>query len=459
MDLVIKNGVIINPDSTIKADIGIEDGIVKVIGNLSGEKSEEVLDAEGKYVFPGIIDVHTHINHVGGDEKTKDDFFTGTRSAAFGGVTTIIDFAMQKKNETVMEAIERRREEADSKVCIDYGLHANITNLDRESLIALPKIIGDGYPSFKLFMTFQKAGFMVEDSLLYQIMKIVYESGGIVGIHAENDAICEYLTEKYVGEEFISAEYHAKSRPNIAETECISRATLFAQDTDSALYIFHLTTKEGAAVVREAKRKGVRVYAETCPHYLTLSEKEYLKKDAYKYIMTPPLRSQQDIDALWKAVQDNTISLVSSDHCCYDTAQKRIRKGQSFRDITPGIPGTETLLPIVHHFGVNTGKLTLNKMVAQLCQNPAKIFGLHPKKGSIIPGADADLVIFDPDMSVTLKDTKVHMATDYTPYDNFRVKGYPVKTISRGKVIVSDGVFSGEAGDGRFIKRTKPVLI
>lgn len=459
MDVLIKKGTIIDAYSTLNADIGIQGGKIKLIGDLSGMEAKKIIDAEGKYIFPGIIDVHTHIDHIGGEDKTRDDFFTGSKSAAFGGVTTLIDFAMQKKNETVMEAIKRRRGEADGKVCIDYGLHANITNLDKESLAALPQIIEHGYPSFKLFMTYQKAGFMVEDPILYKVMKIVSDNGGIAGIHAENDTICEYLTEENIKNGLISAEYHAKSRPNIAEAECISRAVLFTKEIDSALYIFHLTTKTGVEIVREAKKKGLRVFAETCPHYLTLSEEKYLQKDAYKYIMTPPLRKQEDIDALWEAVQDGTISLVSSDHCCYDTSQKIIKKGQSFRDITPGIPGTETLLPIVHHFGVNSRKITLNRMVELLCLNPAKIFGLYPDKGSVSPGTDADLVIFDPVKYVTLKDKNVHMATDYTPYNNIRVKGYPIMTISKGKVIVSDGIFYGEAGAGNFIKRKKPAIV
>ena len=458
MDVIIKNGTIVSAEISYKADIGIENGKIKLIGDLSGEKSKQILDAGGMLILPGIIDVHTHINHVGGAEKTRDDFFLGTKSAAFGGVTTLIDFAMQKRDETVLEAIKRRRKEADGEVCIDYGLHANITNLDKESLAALPDIVDEGYPSFKLFMTYEKAGFMVKDPVLYQVMKTVYDNGGIVGIHAENDAICEYLTEQYVSNGFISPEYHAKSRPNIAEAECISRAILFAQNTNSALYIFHLTTKEGVEMVRDAKSKGIRVYAESCPHYLTLTEEKYLLDDAYKYIMTPPLRKQEDIDALWEAIVDGTISLISSDHCCYETSQKRIEKGQSFRDITPGIPGTETLLPVVNHFGVNSGKITVNKMVELLCQKPAELFGLCPNKGSILPGTDADLVIFDPGKVVTLEDRKVNMATDYTPYNNISVKGYPVKTLFRGKVIVSDGKFSGEKGAGKLIKRKKPSL-
>ena len=282
------------------------------------------------------------------------------------------------------------------------------------------------------------------------------QNNGMVGIHAENDTICEYLTDRYVSAGMTSAPYHAKSRPNIAEAECISRAILFAEHTGSALYVFHLTTHEGVQLVRDAKQRGVKVYAETCPHYLTLTEEMYDRDDAQNFIMTPPLRKEEDIEALWEGIADNTISIVSSDHCCFDTTQKKIRSDQSFRDITPGIPGNETLLPIVYQYGVNSGRISINKMIELLSYNPARLFGIQPEKGSLNPGADADLVIFDPNKKVVLDKNEIHMATDYTPYAGITVTGYPVKTIARGKVIVSEGVFRGSEGDGRFLERKKP---
>jgi dihydropyrimidinase len=432
MDIVIENGTLFDAHRTIKADVGIEKGLIKAVGKLDKIQAKERIDAAGKYIFPGIIDVHNHINHVGGDEKTKDDFFTGTRAAAFGGVTTLLDFAMQKKNETVPAAIRTRRSQADGKVCIDYGLHGNITNLDDESFKSIPKLIDQGYSSFKLFMTYRKAGFIVEDPVLYEVMQTVYDNNGMVGIHAENDTICEYLTDKYVGSGMTSPPYHAKSRPNIAEAECISRAILFAEHTGSALYVFHLTTHEGVQLVRDAKRRGVKVYAETCPHYLCLTEEVYNRDDAQNFIMTPPLRKEEDIEALWEGIADNTISIVSSDHCCYETAQKKIRSDQSFRDITPGIPGNETLLPIVYQHGVNSGRISINKMIELLSYNPARLFGMQPEKGSLNPGADADLVIFDPDKKVVLDKNEIHMATDYTPFAGMTLTGYPVKTFDFG---------------------------
>lgn len=457
MNLIIKNGTIVTAHETYKGDIGIENQKIVKLGDLSKDYADSYIDADGKYIFPGIIDVHTHINHWGGGAKTNDDFFTGSRSAAFGGVTTFIDFAMQKNDEEVTEAIKRRREEADGKVCIDYSLHANLTNLTDKSLNAIPELINDGYSTFKLFMTYRKAGFMVEDAIFYQVMDKVNKNGGMVGIHAENDSICEYLTNKYVKEGFVTPEYHAESRPNIAEAECISKAILFAEYTKSPLYIYHLTTAEGAKLVKEARAKGLPIFAETCPHYLVLTKEKYREENGQDYIMTPPLREEKDIEALWEGIKEGDISVVSSDHCSYNTKQKELGKG-CFKDVTPGIPGTETLLPIMYQFGVNKGRISLNKLIELLCYNPAKIFGMYPNKGNIVIGADADIVIFDPEKRVTLCKETIHMATDYTPFDGIEVKGYPEKVISRGKVIVSNGQFYGIEGYGVFIERKKPIL-
>jgi dihydropyrimidinase len=306
-------------------------------------------------------------------------------------------------------------------------------------------------------MTFRKAGFMVEDGMLYECMREINKYGGIVGVHAENDAICEFLNEKNLREGNTTPEYHYYSRPNIVEAASISKAIMFAENTGSALYIFHLTTSEGVDLVREAKKRGVRVYAETCPHYLTLTHEKYGETNGQNYIMTPPLRTQKDIDALWEGINDGTVSVVSSDHCCYDSSQKEGGK-TNYKNVSPGISGTEMLLPITHHFGVNKGKISINKLVEILSYNPANIFGLYPDKGNILIGADADLCIFNPDKAVKISKDTIHMMTDYTVYDDVEVKGYPEVVVSKGKVIVDDGNFHGIKGSGNFIKRKQPIL-
>lgn len=453
-DLLIKNGLVVTPLRTFRADLGIKNGKIAAIADKIEQPAAEVVDAAGKYVLPGIIDVHTHIDHWGGGAKTNDDFYTGSIAAAYGGVTTFLDFAMQKKGESVTTAIKRRRAAADGQVVIDYSLHANLTDLNEESFAALASIIDEGYSSFKLFMTYRKAGFIVEDGTLFALMAEMSTKGGLVGIHAENDGICEYLTEKLVKEGKLSPENHAVSRPDLAEAECISRAIMLAEATNSPLYVFHLSSKKGLDLIRQARSKGIPVYAETCPHYLTLTAEQYKGPEGQNYIMTPPLRRQEDIDALWNGIRKRDIQVVSSDHCSFNTAQKAVGKS-CFRDVTPGIPGTETLLPVLYAEGVGKGRITLNQLVELLAHNPAKIFGLAPEKGLISIGNEADLVIFDPHKEVVLSKDTIHMATDFTPYEGMKVKGYPVATIARGKYVIKDGSFVGTRGYGRFIKRKK----
>ncbi|MEW6623516.1 MAG: dihydropyrimidinase [Bacillota bacterium] len=453
-DLIVQNGIVVTPLRTFKADIGICNGKISTIGDKIAGDAKETYDASGKYVLPGVIDVHTHIDHLGGGAKTNDDFYTGSISAAYGGVTTFLDFAMQKKGEDAREAIKRRRAAADGQVVIDYGLHSNLTDLNEESFSALESIVEDGYSSFKLFMTYRKAGFIVEDGVLFALMEEMSNKGALVGIHAENDGICEYLTEKLVKQGKLSPESHAVSRPVLAEAECVSRAIMFAEATNTPLYVFHLSSKKGLDIICQAKNKGIPVYTETCPHYLTLTAERYKEAEGQNYIMTPPLREQEDIDALWQGISQGYIQIVSSDHCAFNSEQKAVGKS-CFRDVAPGIPGTETLLPLLYSEGVCKGRITLNQLVEILAYNPAKIFGLAPEKGLICNGSDADLAIIDPNREIVLSKNTIHMATDYTPYEGMRVKGYPDATIVRGRFVIKDGIFEGSRGFGSFIKRKK----
>lgn len=454
MDLIIKNGIVVTPPKVFKADIGIKNGKIACIADQIESESKEFIDASGKYILPGVIDVHTHIDHWGGGAKTNDDFYTGSISAAYGGITTFMDFAIQKNGENALDTIRRRRQSADGQVVIDYGLHANLTDLNEETIMSLGKIIEDGYTSFKLFMTFRKAGFIVEDGTLYAVMAEMPSLGGLLGIHAENDGICEYLTAKLIKEGKLGSRSHALSRPPIAEAECISRAIMFAEETGCPLYVFHLTSKKGLEIIIQARNRGVKVFAETCPHYLLLTEERYNEPDGQNYIMTPPLRKQEDLDSLWEGIRRGYIQVVSSDHCSYSTEQKAVGKS-CFSDVTPGIPGTETLLTILYSEGVRKGRISLRQLVEVLAYNPAKIFGLAPDKGLISVGNDADLVIFDGQKEWILSKDTLHMVTDFTPYEGLKVTGRPTDTIVRGKFVIRNGEFVGTKGYGRFIKRKK----
>jgi dihydropyrimidinase len=458
LDLIIKNGTIVTAHEIFKGDIGIKNEKIVMIGSLSNEKADTSIDAQGKYIFPGIIDVHTHMDNFFGEENVKDYFYQGSLSAAFGGVTTFIDYGIQKPGEEVMESLQRIREGADGRVCTDYGLHANLAALTDKSFNAIPEVINDGCSTFKLFMAYKNSGLMVDDAVLYEVMDNVNKNGGMVGVHAENESICEYLAREFEKEGLVSPEYQAKSRPNIAEAECISKAILFAEHTKSLLYIFNLTTSEGVRLVKEAREKGIPVMAETCPQYLLFTREKYRGENGQKYLMSPPLRDERDIEALWDGIKDGVISVVSSNHCEY--SEKRRKKSKTnFHDITLGIPGVETLLPIMYHFGVNKGRISLNKLIEILSSNPSKIFGLFPQKGNIAIGADADIVIFDPEKRVIINKNTLHMKAENTVFDDIEVKGYPEKVILRGKVIISNSEFTGYEGFGRFIERKKPKLL
>lgn len=453
---MIKNGILVTPFNTFKADLGVKNNKIAAIGDLSGLMAERIIDAQGMYVFPGIIDVHTHFEIVGGGGvKTADDFYTGTKAAALGGVTTIIDFTKQEKDEFISDANNKRLLEAKDKVCIDFGLHSHFTDLNKDSFDAIPDVINAGYSTFKLFMTYKKAGFLIEDGELLETIRKTHESNGMVMVHAENDSICEYYTEKYINEGKLLPKYHACSRPNIAEAEAVSKAALFASETNSLLYIVHLSTAQGSQIVEEARKNGVKIMAETCPQYLILTDDKYLETNGHYHIAAPPLRKKADQDKLWEGITKGYIPVVSTDHCSFTTKQKDAGR-ESFKDVPPGIPGTETLLPLMHHFGVNQGRISFNKLIEVLCHNPAKIFGLYPNKGTLTVGTDADIIIFDPNKKVRLGADTLHMGSDYSPYEGIEVQGYPATTILRGNIIVENGQFLGKEGAGQFIKRQKP---
>ena len=455
MSLLIKDGTVVFGGLRRRADVLVEgEKIVNVEASIRSDISA-VINAEGKWVLPGAIDVHTHMQLPVSGTVSADDFFTGTRAAAFGGVTTILDFATQSKGESLKETAARRRSEADGKVCIDYGLHLGVTDLTDGTVAEIPPMIDQGYPSFKLFMAYPALA--LDDGELYTAIRTVSEAGGIAGVHAENMHLIRRFVRTLLSEGKTAPIYHEISRPAFVEAEAVHRAILLASETGSRLYFFHLSTARGLDEVRKAHENGFPIYAETCPQYLLLTREKYKEPNfkAARYVMSPPLRGIEDQKALWSGLADGSLQVVGSDHCPFRTEQKKLGQ-ESFDSIPNGGPGVETLLPLLLSEGVAKGRLTIERLVEVTSTEPARLFGLYPRKGTLMAGSDADLVIVDPDKDVALSVETLHMNLDYTLYEGYLLKGYPVMTISKGKIICSEGRFFGAPGEGKFIPRDRP---
>ncbi|WP_317411281.1 dihydropyrimidinase [Clostridium baratii] len=457
-DTIIRNGTIVTATDIFKGDIGIKDGKINKIGMELEEEGEKIIDAKGKYIFPGGIDPHTHLDMPFGGTFSSDNFETGTIAAACGGTTTIVDFAVQPKDKDLKETAEIWREKSDGKAVIDYGIHMNITHIDDEILNEIPFMIKEGYPSFKVFMTYK--GMRVDDGTLFKTLKKVSENGGLTCVHAENFHIIECNVEILLKEGKTAPKYHAISRGSLVEGEAVGRAINIAKMAEAPLYIVHNTCKEAVFEIARAREEEYPIMGETCTQYLLLSEDEYYKEgfEGAKCVMSPPLRSKDNFKYLWKAIRNNTLQVVATDHCPFFMKQKELGK-DSFDKIPNGAPGIELRMALLYTYGVLKNEININKFVEVTSTNAAKIYGMYPKKGTIAVGSDADLVIFDPDKEIEVTVDILHENVDYTPYEGFKLKGFPEVTLSRGEIIAKNGKFVGEIGRGEFIKRNSPMIL
>jgi dihydropyrimidinase len=457
-DTIIKGGTIVTASDTFKGDIGIKDEKIVQIGLDLKDKEAKMVDATGKYVMPGGIDPHTHMDMPFGGTHASDDFATGTIAAACGGTTTIVDFSIQPKGKKLRDAVEIWHEKADEKAVIDYGLHIAVTDMNDDVLEEIPTMIKEGYPTFKLFMTYENL--RVTDDTLMKALKKVNESGGLISVHAENYYAIEYLTEQLLAEEKTEPKYHALSRPALVEGEAASRAIKLAKLAGAPLFIVHNSCEESASEIRRAREEGYPIMGETCPQYLLLSYDNYEEPgfNGAKYVMSPPLRDKANWPYMWEALAKDTVQLVATDHCPFFMEQKELGK-ESFVKIPNGAPGVELRMALMYTYGVLENRFDLQRFVQVTSTNAAKIFGMYPEKGTIAVGSDADIVIFNPDVEKTITQGMLHENVDYTPFEGFKLKGYPETTISRGRVIVENGEFIGEKGYGKFVKRTTPMII
>jgi dihydropyrimidinase len=460
-DLILKNGLIIKPEESFYADIAIKDEKFALIEPFGiDDEAKRVIDLQGKFIMAGIIDPHNHIHARFGGIIDDLDFYSASRAAAFGGVTMLIDFSESKKGSSVLEAVKSRIE--DMKIsAIDYSVHAKIIEATQAVIDEIRDIIDFGVPTMKMFMTYRNAGVMIEDEDILRVMEECRKYGGRPGFHAESNVIAEYNERKFKESGTLGWEYFEKAKSNICELEAVNRVIAYSEFLDCPIYIFHLSTKEGKKAVEEAQKRGIKVLTETCPHYLTMTKEKYKRPDGYLYMMSPPLRSKVDQKALWEGLNDGVISLIGSDNCTFskkvkETNLERNPDGSIVRDYTKVINGScgiEERLALLINSGINAGKITWNKLTQITSQNPAKVFGMYPQKGTISIGSDADLVIVDPNKEEIISARTLHYGLDYSIYEGIKVKGWPVMTIRRGDILVENGEFIGDRGSGKFVRR------
>lgn len=452
---LIKNGTIVTAADTYSADVLIKNGIIAKIGFDLDAEADEVIDASGKYVFPGGIDPHTHLEMPFGGTVTADDFATGTTAAAFGGTTTIVDFCLTTKGKPLSDSIAAWHNKAKGKAVIDYGFHLMIGEINDEVLAELPAIVKDeGITSLKVFMAYKNV-FQADDGTLFRTMLAAKELGAMVMVHAENGDIIEFLIQKALKEGHTDPIYHALTRPSVIEGEATGRAAKLAALAGARLYVVHVTCAEAVQQIAEARGQGVDVWGETCPQYLVLDQ-SYLAQPGFegaKYVWSPPLREKYHQEVLWNALKTGQLQTIGSDHCSFNfDGQKDLGLGD-FSKIPNGGPVIEDRFSLLYSEGVCKGRITLNQFVDIISTRNAKLFGLFPQKGTVAVGSDADIVIFDPEAQRLLSAETHHMNVDYNPFEGLQVTGVPVIVMSRGEFVIREQQFVGELGAGRYLKR------
>lgn len=441
---VISGGTVVTPEQTAKLDIGIRDGEIVTLSNAGSldNSTEKMINASGKYIFPGFIDSHVHVKIPLGEFVTRDGFAETTRAAAHGGTTTIVPFAIPNPDERPLEAYERRRENADGNVFTNYGLHACLTKVTDTTLDELPELIDRGAASVKIFMIYE-GRLMISHGEIREAFETIEQNDGLALIHAEDEEIIGHLVEQQIEAGETDFSVHPDTHPNVSETTAMWTIADLVEETDCPAFFVHVSTKEAERVLASAADRDIPLLAETCPHYLSLTREVYNREDGEKFVCSPPIRSQENNDRLWEMLEDGAIQTVNSDHCGYDTEQK-----EEYRDditkMPMGLPGVETRNTVFYTDAVAKGGFSIERFVELTATNIAKMVGIYPQKGSISTGADADLVVFDPNKTWTLSDNQLQMAVDYTPFAGKQMVGKPMITMVGGEVVVEDGSLVGE---------------
>ncbi|MFF0826110.1 dihydropyrimidinase [Brevibacillus sp. NPDC003359] len=452
----IRNGTVVTASDTYQADILIEgEKVVAICSNLD-VKDAEIIDATGYYVFPGGIDPHTHLDMPFGGTVTSDNFYTGTKAAAFGGTTSIIDFCLTSKGEPLHSSISTWHEKARGKAVIDYGFHLMVSDANDQVLEELGAVVrNEGITSLKVFMAYKNV-LMADDETLFKTLVRAKELGALVQVHAENGDVLDYLIKQAIAKGQTDPVYHAYTRPPEAEGEATGRAIALTALADAQLYVVHVSCAEAVRRIAEAREKGWNVYGETCPQYLVLDITDLQKPgfEGAKYVWSPPLREKWNQDVLWSALKNGILQTVGSDHCSFNySGQKELGLGD-FTKIPNGGPIIEDRMRLLFSEGVAKDKISLNQFVDMTSTKVAKLFGMFPQKGTIAVGSDADIVLFDPTLKRTISVETHHMNVDYNPFEGMVVNGDIISVLSRGSFVIRDQQFVGQAGAGRFVKRS-----
>jgi len=455
MGLLIQDGVVVNADRTMAVDVLIEGGTIREVRAGVDPQGHTVVDAAGLLVLPGGIDAHTHLDMPFGGTTSADDFETGTRAAAIGGTTTIVDFAIQAKGTKMRTALDAWWKKAEGKACIDYGLHMIVTDLGTSGLEDMDDMVSEGVASFKLFMAYPNV-LMVDDATIFRALQQTSRNGALICMHAENGSVIDVIVQQALAEGKTAPVYHALTRPTVAEAEAVQRAIAMAEIAGAPVYIVHLSSEDALNQVREARDRGLPAFAETCPQYLLLSIEDQMPGKSFeeaKYVFTPPLREKKNQPKLWDGLKHDHLQVVSTDHCPFCFADQKSLGKNDFTKIPNGGPGIENRLQLIHHHGVNAGKLTLNRFVEITSTAPARIFGMYPKKGTIAAGSDADIVLWDPNAEHTISAATHNMRVDYSMFEGFRVRGNARQVYSHGELIVENGKYLGKTGRGNYLRR------
>jgi dihydropyrimidinase len=451
--LLIKGGKCVSGGITFNADILVDEGKIVAIGQNLIVSAEQVIDAHDKLILPGGVDVHVHLPWPTGSFVSSDTINTGTRAAAFGGVTSVIDFAIPQEDESLSAALQTKIDEARSNAWVDYSFHLNIRGETANKISEIPDLVAAGLPSFKIFMAYE--GFRLEDRQLLEVLAAVTKANGIVSVHAENGSLADHFTQGLLESGRKAVSDYAFARPSICEEEAIQRLLKYQQLTDTRLHIHHVSTAGGAKQIGRARRAGRSVSAETCPHYLVFTDQDYSRNpaSAAALICAPSIKSAVDQTALWQALASGVLSVVATDHCPYTRAQKE-QHLDDFSQIPGGMAGVETRLPLLFSEGVLKGRLSLERFSQVWAEEPARIFGLFPRKGLIAVGCDADLVIFNPAKKWALRAADLHMNTDCLSYEGMEVTGKAETTILRGNIIIQNGKQILSSPNGQLIPRS-----